>query len=237
MPQRPSFQPVSAFTWEINRAERSRQIRWLVPLLDAPEGREWFLERLGCPCSAAEAASSQAFHLCFPLRDILTADYYQCRGNPSLEDEFIRYYNCLLGLPADFGITEIWHTAPRGEIRHPAAPGRSGWSDEFLRDRIADQDLYKSARDARRGLGTEADVFILTEHYVIIVECKYQSGVRNEQYDRHVMMGTALATRLGRLFHFGMVVDGHRDPNFARIQVPHVLWTEVQMQLDGCRHQ
>ena len=33
-PKQPAFfQPVQTFSWEINRAERSRQARWLVPLL------------------------------------------------------------------------------------------------------------------------------------------------------------------------------------------------------------
>lgn len=222
------FQPVSDFSFEINRAERSRQVRWLAPLLDQPEGRIWFLERLGCPCTPDEAQDAEVFHLCFPLRDIFTADYYQCRGKPQLEDQFIAYYNNLFGLPEDFGVREVWHTAPGGEIRHPAAGGRAGWYEDFLRERIPDPELYARARNMRRMLGTEADVLLLTEHYVILVECKYLSKPSVEQYERHQMMGRTLACRLRKAFHFGMVVEDKRDPRFARLDVPYVCWSEIQ---------
>ena len=33
MEQREVFEPVHTFSWEINRSERTRQARWLVPLL------------------------------------------------------------------------------------------------------------------------------------------------------------------------------------------------------------
>ena len=112
MPEENQFRPVSTFSWEINRAERSHQVRWLAPLLDQPEGRAWFLERLRCPCTPDEARAAEVFHLCFPLRDIFTADYYQCRGTPHLEDQFIGYYNRLFGLPEDFGVVESYKVVP-----------------------------------------------------------------------------------------------------------------------------
>ncbi len=226
-----SFQPVSAFSWEINRAERSHQVRYLVPLLDQPEGRVWFLERLGCPCIPDEAREAEVFHLCFPLRDIFTADYYQCRGQPELEDRFIAYYNDLFGLPQGFGVHEVWRTAPGNEIRHPAAGGRAGWYEDFLRERIADPELYTCARNVRRMLGTEADVLLLTENHVVLVECKYKGGLSMEQYERHQMMGQTLAHRLGKAFHFGMVVEKDRDPHFAQIDITYVLWSEIQSEL------
>lgn len=89
------FQPVSTFCWKINRAERSHQVHLLAPLLAQPEGRVWFLDGLRCPCTPEEARGAEVYHLCFPLRDIFTADYYQCRGNAELEDQFIAYYNRL----------------------------------------------------------------------------------------------------------------------------------------------
>lgn len=226
------FQPVSTFSWEINRAERSRQVRWLAPLLDRPVGRAWFLERLDYPGTTDEAREAEVFHLCFPLRDVLTADYYQCRGTWHLEDQFIAYYNRLFGLPDDFGVQEVWRTAPGGEIRHPAAGGQAGWYDRFLQERISDQTLYNKARDVRRMLGTEADVLLLTTRYVILVECKYRTEPSTEQYERHRMMGGTLARRLGKGFHFGMVVEDARDPRFARMNVPYVLWSEIQAWLE-----
>lgn len=226
------FRPASSFNWNINRAERSRQVRWLAPLLERPNGRAWLLSRLECSCSLDEAKAAEPFHLCFPLRDVFTADYYQCRGQADLEDQFIAYYNALFNLPEGFGIEEVWKTAPGGEIRHPAAGGRAGWYDEFLRQRISDLDLYQKARDVRRMLGTEADLLLLTSNYVVLVECKFKSAPSTEQYERHKMMGTTLAIRLGKKFHFGMVVEQQRDRQFVRLDVPYVTWAQVEAQLD-----
>ena len=225
------FRPVSTFTWQTNRAERALQVRLLVPLLSQAEGRAWLLARLGCPCNPEEASGAHVFHLCFPLRDIFTSDYYQCRGKVELEDQFIAYYNRLFGLPEDFGVDEIWRTAPDGEIRHPAAGGRSGWYDEFLRERILDQKRYTQTRNVRRMLGTEADVLLLTERHAVVVECKYLGQVSAEQYERQQMMGSTLARRLDRDFHFGMVVDAPRDTRLSRVDVPYVLWSQVSARL------
>jgi hypothetical protein len=235
MPAEQGFQPVATFCWEINRAERSRQVRWLAPLLDRPEGCAWFLERLHCPCTPDEARTADVFHLCFPLRDIFTCDYNQCRGTPHLEDQFIAYYNRLFGLPEDFGVQEVWRTALGGEIHHPAAGGRAGWYEDFLRERVVDQTLQTQAHNVRRMLGTEADVLLLTDRYVVLVECKYKSEPSTEQYERHQMMGKTLARRLGKAFQFGMVVKDKRDPRFARIDVPYVLWTEIRSKLEEVR--
>jgi hypothetical protein len=225
------FQPVETFTWEANRSERSHQARWLVPLLAQPDGREWFCDQVECPCSSEVARAADVFHLCFPLRDVFTTDYYQCRGNPILEDQFIAYYNRLFALPEDFGVHEIWRTAPNNEIRHPAAGGRSGWFEDFLRERIADDALYKQARDVRRMLGTEADVLLITSSHVLLVECKYLGALSSDQYRRQQMMGMTLANWLGKQFHFSIVVDNERDSRFARINLPYVLWTEIKAQL------
>jgi hypothetical protein len=232
MSEEAQFHPVDTLSWDINRAERSRQVRWLAPLLDRPEGRVWFLERLAYPGTPDDAQTAQVFHLCFPLRDIFTADYYQCRGKPQLEDQFIVYYNRLFDLPEDFGVSEIWRTAPEGEIRHPGAPGRAGWYEQFLKERIPDRRLYSKARDVRRMLGTEADVLLVTTRYVVLVECKFKSEPSTEQYERHRIMGGTLARRTEKDFHFGMVVEASRDLRFARINVPYVLWSEIQAWLE-----
>jgi len=227
------FEPVDTFSWEINRAERSLQVRLLAPLLQHPWGRIWLLDKLRCPCSHEEAHAAEAYHLCFPLRDVFTADYYQCRGNSHLEDQFVAYYNQLFDLPEGFGIQEVWRTAPGGEIRHPAAGGRAGWYAEFLDERIPDPDLRERARNVTRILRTEADLLLLTQHHVVLVECKYLSALSGEQYERHQMMGQALARRLGKTFHFGLVVDDERDPQFAQIDAPYVLWSEIWDRMVG----
>ena len=226
-----TFQPVNTFSWAVNRAERTQQVRLLVPLLDRPEGRAWLLERLKCPCTREEAVAAEVFHLCFPLRDIFTADYYQCRGTPQLEDQFIVYYNELFGLPQGFGVMEVWRTAVGGEIRHPAAGGRRGWYEDFLKERISDKKLLAQARDLRRMLGTEADLFIQTARHAVIVECKYLSEFSMEQYERQKRAGETLARRLGKGFHLGMVCEDDRDPAFAKIMEPYVTWGEVEANL------
>jgi hypothetical protein len=231
MDQSDGFRPVETFSWTVNRAERTQQVRLLVPLLARPDGRAWFLERLECRCGHDEALAAEVFHLCFPLRDIFTADYYHCRGTSHLEDEFIAYHNDLFGLPSDFGVEEVWRTAPRGKIRHPAAGGRAGWYEEFLEERIPNRDLHRRARDARRMLGTEADVFLLTASDIVIVECKYRSQLSIEQYQRQRMAGETLARRLGRGFHFGIVCEDQRDPEFAKIREPYVTWGEIEDRL------
>jgi hypothetical protein len=126
----------------------------------------------------------------------------------------------------------VWRTAPGGEIRHPAAGGRAGWYDDFLRERIPDENLCGRARSVRRILGTEADVFLMTAHHVILVECKYHSELSREQHKRQLMMGETLAHRLDKLFDFGLVVEEIRDPRFAQIDVPYIRWSEIQAKLE-----
>jgi hypothetical protein len=45
------------------------------------------------------------------------------------------------------------------------------------------------------------------------------------------MMGETLARRLGKAFHFGLVVEDERDPHFAQIDAPYVRWSEVWNRL------
>ncbi len=225
------FHPVKGFDFDVNRSERAQQVRLLVPLLLKPEGRAWFLQRLDVAYTARETRLAKAYHFCFPLRDVFTRDYYQCRGTSLLERQFIAYYNRLFGLPEDFGVEEVWLTAGDGGIRHPAAGGRAGWYDGFLEKRIADGELRQRARNVRRMLGTEADALLLTEGHVLLVECKYLGGPSTEQYERHQMMGETLARRLGKGFYFGMVVGHERDPQHAQLDVPYVAWAQVEAQL------
>jgi len=224
------FRPISTFCWEANRAERSHQVRWLAPLLDRPAGRAWFLEQLQCPCTLDEARAADVFHLCFPLRDLFTADYYQCRGIPHLEDQFITYYNHLFGLPKHFGVQDIWRTAPGGEIRHPAAPGRKGWHRDFLTRYLPPEQVDRLV-GIRQLLDTEADAMLLLPQHVATIECKYQSSLRREQYERQMGLGELLGKRLGKEFFFGLVVESPRDFRRARVQAPYVTWAEIEERL------
>jgi hypothetical protein len=207
----------------------------LVPLLDLPEGRAWFLERLRCPCSREEGLEAEVFHFCYPLRDVLTADYWDRRRKGTYVDEFIRYYNRLFDLPDDFGVDDVWRTEPGGVIRHPAAPGRAGWYESFLEEHIADTELHSRARNVRRMLGTEADVLVITHSYVTVVECKFLSGFLRDEHQRQLMMGRTLAKRLGRQFHYGLVAKARGDPARVQIDAPCVLWSEIEARLKEIR--
>jgi len=225
------FQPVSDFGFEVNRAERAQQVRWLVPLLTDPEGRVWFLVRLDCPCTADEARAAEPFHFVFPLRDLFTADYYACRGNPEREAQFIAFYNEQLSLFPDlgpnFGADTVWRTHPGGPIRHPAAPGRAGWHREFLAQYLPPEDVDR-LMGIRQLLNTEADAMLLLPRHVVTIECKYLSSLRREQYSRQMEMGRMLSKRLGKDFFFGLVVESLRDLKRARIQEPYVTWDEIE---------
>jgi hypothetical protein len=230
--RRGQFQSVSDFSFKVNRAERTQQVRFLVPLLAEDEGRIWFLERLGCPCTADEAWVGKPFHFAFPLRDLFTADYYACRGDPEREAEFIAYYNERFGLSADFGADTVWRTHPGGPIRHPAAPGCGGWHREFLAQYLPSADVSR-LMDIRQQLGTEADALIILPRYVVTIECKYMSDLRREQYERQMRMGELLGQWLDKGFFFGLVVKSQRDAKQARVQEPYVTWDEIEERLPG----
>ena len=231
MPEARQFRPVPTFYWDINRTKRSHQVHWLAPLLETPEGRVWFLEKLECPCTPEEAGVAAVFHLCLPLRDIFTEDYYRCQGEPHLEDQFIAYYNRLFGLPEDFGVQDVWRVAPGNTVRHPAARGRGGWYEDLLREHVSDETLYARARDVRQILGTEADIIVLSDRHVTLVECKFKGKRSRRRYERYQMIGNALARRLDKEFYFGMVVEERSDPYLDRMNVSCVLWADVQLRL------
>lgn len=230
------FQPVSDFNFEVNRAERTQQVRYLVPLLTYAKGREWFLEELHCPCSADEARRARPYHLAFPLRDLFTTDFYHCSDNPELEISLIRYYNRLFGLPVDYGVDTIWRTHSGGPIRHPAAPGRSGWHRQFLSEYLS-PDEVEPLMHIRGLLDTETDALLLLPQHVVTIECKYLSGLSSQQYDRQVEMGNLLAQRLGRDFFFGLVVQEERSVAHARIQEPYVTWERIRAWLSDNQQQ
>lgn len=224
------FRPVFDFSFEVNRAERAQQVRLLVPLLADPEGRVWLLEHLGCPCTADEARTGESFHFVFPLRDLFSYDYNECRGASGREADFIAYYNRLFGLSVDFGANTVWRTHPGGPIRHPAAPGRKGWHRAFLAQHVSPADVARLL-EIRQWLNTEADTMLLLKRHVVTIECKYRSSLLREQYERQMRMGALLGQRLGKEFFFGLVVESPRDVNRVHIEEPYVTWAEVEDRL------
>jgi hypothetical protein len=177
-----------------------------------------------------EIVEAQVFHFCFPLRDIFTMDYSACRGDQDLEDQFVAYYSELFCLPL---MPSIWRTEPDGPIRHPAAGGRVGWHDAYLKERIECQDLYRRARDVRRILDTEADAMILTKNHGVLVECKYRTEPSLEQHERHVLMNRVLGSRLQKDLRMCLVVENDRDPRFAKVALPYILWRDIEQWLSS----
>ena len=227
------FRPVGDFTFEINRVERTQQARILVPLLDSPEGRAFFLDKLGCPCSEDAARKGRPFHLAFPLRDLFTADFYHCRGHPDLEAQLITHYNTLFDLQPTYGAATFWRKHPDdpvSPIRHPAAPGRSGWHHAFLAQFVTSEEVEQLMR-IRQLLNTETDALLILERHVVIIECKYLSPLSREQYQRQMEMGPILARRLGRDFFFGLVVRDGRSTKHAQVAEPYVTWGEAESYL------
>ena len=222
------FEGVRTFDFKINRSERALQVRWLVPLLLSVSGRHWFLNKLQVPCDEGDASKATVFHLCFPLRDVFTADYYDAIEQRDAQRQLVLYYNRLFGLPDEFGLDDVWRKKPDSDIRHPGAPGRAGWSERFLAEHVSDPELRAQARSVRRMLGTEADALILMQEDLVLIECKYLSDLSMDQYNRHQMMGRTLAHRLGVRFNFGLVVNDERDPGKAQISEPFVTWSEIQ---------
>lgn len=227
-----SLVPIPNFDFDINRSERTEQVRRLVPLLASPEGRAWFLRQIACPCSGAEAREGRPYHLAFPLRDLFTADFYASRRKPAHEAALIAIYNELFGLPADYGAATFWRHHVGGPIRHPAAPGRSGWHRQFLSQYVEPDEVERLMR-VRQLLDTETDALLILPRHVVIIECKYLSAPSQEQYDRQMEMGPVLARRLGKTLYFGLVVQDERDVAHARIRAPYVTWNAIAEFLAG----
>lgn len=230
MPEEQQFHPVAEFDFKVNRAERTQQVRLLVPLLAEPKGRVWFLQQLNCPCTEAEAHEAQPYHLAFPLRDLVSRDLDNSRGDTAREATFITYYNRLFGLLNDYGADTIWRTRPGGTVRHPAARGRSGWHRRFLSEYLPPGEVEK-LMDIRQLLDTEADAMLILTSHIVVIECKYLSNLRREQYKRQIRMGKLLSKRLGREFFFSLVVKSPRDAKHAHIHEPYVMWNDIERQL------
>jgi len=221
---RSAFEPLARYSWELNRSRRGWQVRWLVPLLERPEGRSWLLrEKLRCPCAPEEAAQAEVFHFCRPLGDLFEADYEHCLGQTDSEDAFIAYYNRLFGLPEDFGLNELWRNAPGGELRPP-----SSWDRAFLRRRVADKASRKRASAMARLLAAEVDLLLLTARHAVLIECCLLGGFSPRRYKRTLKMGELLARRLGKALHLGLVVDDGYEPPFEWKGIPYVRGSEVE---------
>ena len=219
------FQPVEAYSLEINRAKRSWQTRWLVPLLERPEGRAWFLDRLRCPCSPAEARAADVSHFCLPLRDLFEEDYLRCRGHQENEERFVAYFNDLFGLPEDCGIMQVWRTARKGRMRLPVAAGKAGWSDKLLSKQIAHTRFRRRARHARTLLQTECDVMLLMDDHVLLAMCVHRGSLPHKEYALYRRLAGSLELRLGKSFRLGAVVDEAKQ--LGALEVARVCWREI----------
>ncbi len=219
------FNPTQLFTWESNGDARSWQVRWLVPLLNSPEGRVWFLERLHCPCSTESARGAQVFHFCHPLRDLFRQDFRQCQGDREQEDRFIAYYNELFGLPSACGIDRVWRPPHKDSLHLPDLDGKAGWSIKLLRKHIAVDRFRKRARWISALMRADTDVMLLADHHVVLVLCIRGEQLPEGTYVLQRRLAGILEHRLGRMFHLGAVVDGAEQ--LGIVNIPYVRWQEI----------
>jgi len=220
------FQPAHSFTWESSADGRGFQVHWLAPVLAAPQGRAWFLERLRCPCSMEAAYRGQVSHFCHPLPNLFQQDLLSCQGDQQQEDRLTSYYNDLFGLPADCGIERVWRSPRKGRLRLPYQQGAAGWSDKLLRKHIPVDRYRRRARRVGALMQAEVDVLLLTEYHVVLVTCLYAETLSEQDHALQRRLAGMLEHRLGRMFHLGAVVD-HRD-QLGILNLPYILWEDVQ---------
>ena len=225
-PARPAvFQPQECLTWRLNRSARSWQARYIVPLLAQPEGRAWFVRRLGSTCPPEAAATGEVWHFTYPLRDLFLADLASVRGQREAEEGFIAYYNDLFGLPADCGIAEVWRKTPGGPLRCPTEGKDGGWSDRILEAKLHDRRLRRRARNARRLMEAEADVLLITERYLVLVLCLLGEPLTERRFKEQRRLAGALEYRLRRQHYLAAVVEAPEQLGAA--SMPYLHWTDL----------
>lgn len=93
------------------------------------------------------------------------------------ESALIRYYNELFCLPEDYGAKTLWRRHEGGPIRHPAAPGRSGWHRRFLAQYVEPDEVERLMR-VRQLLDTETDALLILPRHIVMVEIKAKAALQ-----------------------------------------------------------
>ena len=225
-----SLTPISEYTWDLVRSARGWQSRYLVPLLEYPTDRAWFLSKLASPCSRDEGEQANVLHCTQPLRDLLYADGQRMRGMRSLEDDYIIYYNEILGLPAKFGLEHIWRSGAEQRLRLPGESGRVGWSERYLKAHVSSKRLFHKALRQVELVKLQVDLALITPRHIMLVQvCRPETKASLKEYELLRRYAATLERRLKRGCSVGFVIG--RAELLPANDLVHLQWTDILARL------
>ncbi|MHB1354440.1 MAG: hypothetical protein ACYCZF_00530 [Anaerolineae bacterium] len=227
-----AFTPLAEYTWDLVRSTRSWQTRYLVPLLESPADRAWFLRKLASPCSREEGEQAEVLHHTQPLRDLLYADGQKARGVRALEDSYITYYNDLLGLPAKFGTEHVWRSGDEHRLRLPSEPGRAGWSDNYLQAQVSSKRVLRKAIRKVELLKLQVDLALITPRHIMLVQvCRPETKASLKEYEALRGYATVLEHRLKRGCSVAFVIE--RAELLPANDLLFVQWSDILSRLNA----
>lgn len=225
-----SLTPIAEYTWDLVRSARGWQSRYLVPLLEYPADCAWFLHKLASPCSREEGEQANVLHYTQPLRDLLYADGQRVRGMRALEDDFISYYNDLLGLPAKFGLEHIWRSGAEQRLRLPSESGRVGWSERYLKAHVSSKRLLRKALRQVELVKLQVDLALITPRHIMLVQvCRPEAKASLKEYELLRCYAATLERRLKRGCSIGFVID--RAELLPANDLVHLQWADILARL------
>ena len=209
---------VKEFTFEVNKSERAKQVKLLVPALKNPKIREQLFSNiiLENHISSNEIIKSSVMHFVWVLRDTFTYERDKIYKNTNEQDRiinaknFIDRWGKILNLSMNELNINLWKN-PKGEYKgikdfivNPCQ--KIGWIEKTIRERIinfklsfGDQEEYliNELIKNRRIMNTECDCLLQTPNNLIIIECKDNTNFNSEQKKRQ----SDLIECLQRLFN------------------------------------
>lgn len=224
----PKTDVVSAPVEETAPVEDWRR-KWLRPLLQQPDGRAWFLERLRCPCTSEQARTAEVSFRRRPLRDLIEQDYAACGGGVPAQERMVSTYNALFNLPDGCGIHQVWHADRAGEMRLPAQGVGKGWTAKQLRKHIGHKRYLRRALKVLRLAQTRVDAIIVAGSYVVLVLCAQDDAITERRYARQKALAGVLERRLDKRFFLAGVVAGTEQ--LGVLDLAHVRWDEIRAWL------
>lgn len=224
--------PLVEYTWNLVRSTGAWQSRYLVPLLEVPADRAWFLHKLASPCSREEGEEADVLHHTQPLRDLLYADGQKVHGVRSQEDEFITTYNDLLGLPDKFGLEHIWRSGNEQRLRLPTESGRAGWGERFLRAHVSSKRvLHKAVRQVEL-LKLQVDLMLVTPRHIMLVKvCRPQAKASLKEFESLRRYAAILERRLKCGCSVGFVIE--RAELLPANDLLFIQWSDILARLNA----
>ena len=227
-----SFSPLTVYNWDLVRSTRGWQSRYLGPLLEYPADRAWFLHKLASPCSREEGEQADVLHYAQPLRDLLYADGQRVHGMRALEDDYISYYNDLLGLPAKFGLEHIWRSGTEQRLRLPTESGRAGWSDRYLKTHVSSKRQLRKALRQAELVKLQVDLALITPRHIMLVQvCRPEAKASLKEYELLRRYAATLERRLKRGCSVGFVID--RAELLPANDLVHLQWADILTRLNA----